>query len=238
MDLSGHSEGPTPAIRLHNRPSRIIATASSSTRPVSCHLVCNPDHIEQPTGFSCPWSTSSDQQRRSPSRSKHPRGGSVRLRVSDFHQQEWDCSVSSGSRPAQNDGSPRSIGFFSDSDLGIVARIRMSRIALESDLEATPILSAITATNAAAITVPRHRTTPGTLDLRLQESHTVCVFAATQDTNANRPPSLATGAAACRLISLPPPPPPCGGWWVLAGAPDAEDRVQTSRRRRQCSGRM
>jgi len=49
-----HSEGPTHADRLHNRPQRIIATASSSNAtqyPV--HLVAS-DHIEQPQA-SLPW---------------------------------------------------------------------------------------------------------------------------------------------------------------------------------------
>jgi len=50
---------------------------------------------------------------------------------------EMDCSVSVVSRPAQNDGSPRSIRFFRST--WIVARIEVKDPPLESIWRATPI---------------------------------------------------------------------------------------------------
>jgi len=101
-------------------------------------------------------STSVDQQATKPSRSKIQRCG-VRLLLSDSIAPENDVAFQWLPAPAQKRmDRPGEYRFFQiDLDCALESEVQGSGSRIR--FEATPILSAITATNALRSTVPRHR---------------------------------------------------------------------------------
>jgi len=226
MDLLPTIAKVHPRNRLHTRPSRNHSPNSplSSTRtkyPVHARAI--PDHIDEPTGFSCmeaiQWISTTKPRSKQVIRVRE-----YRLRVNATPSaQKWtvafQCSRPSSERwIAQSERSFRS-------NPGMWLELEVKDPLLESDLEPRPSSSYLTANECRCDHCPPAQTRPGTLGSPLHDGYlTQCGVA------AHRPPrpSALSQQARCRLISL-----------AAAGvlpALTAEDRVSTSRRRRQGSG--